>query len=155
MKPARIILLVIALVAGGLAAFLVTRGGRPAPKPEVVTEVVQEQKTQVLVAKAQIGVGERLNPDLLEWMDWPEGAVQPDYVTIANMPDAPTELTAAVARFEFFPGESIRDAKLVRSNQGYLSAVLKRDPDSVDMLIGTAKEWWDGLFPGRDKDRKR
>lgn len=135
MKPARIILLVIALVAGGLAAFLVTRGGRPAPKPEVVTEVVQEQKTQVLVAKAQIGVGERLNPDLLEWMDWPEGAVQPDYVTIANMPDAPTELTAAVARFEFFPGEPIRDAKLVRSNQGYLSAVLSEGMRGVSVAV--------------------
>jgi pilus assembly protein CpaB len=56
MKPARIILLVVALVAGGLAAFLVTRGGRPAPQPQTVTQVVEEAKTQVLVAKAPIGI---------------------------------------------------------------------------------------------------
>ncbi|HWV19717.1 MAG TPA: Flp pilus assembly protein CpaB [Devosia sp.] len=124
MRPARIILVVVALVAGGLAAFLVMRTRAPAPAAEVVTQVVQEQKTQVLVAKAPIGIGERLKPDTLEWQDWPEGAVRPEYVTVSAMPDAPAKLTGAVARFEFFPGEPIREQKLVRSDQGYLSAVL-------------------------------
>ena len=124
MRPARIILVVVALVAGGLAALLVMRTRAPAPSAEVVTQVVQEQKTQVLVAKAPIGMGERLKPDTLEWQDWPEGAVRPEYVTVSAMPDAPVELTGAVARFEFFPGEPIREQKLVRSDQGYLSAVL-------------------------------
>lgn len=124
MRPARIILVVVALVAGGLAALLVMRTRAPAPSAEVVTQVVQEQKTQVLVAKAPIGMGERLKPDTLEWQDWPEGAVRPEYVTVSAMPDAPAELTGAVARFEFFPGEPIREQKLVRSDQGYLSAVL-------------------------------
>lgn len=123
MKPARIILLAAALVAGGLAAFLVTRGA-PAPQQVVTTEVVQEAKTQILVAKAPVGIGERLSAENLEWQDWPEGAVRSEYVTISAMPDAPAELTGAVARFEFFPGEPIREAKLVRADQGYLSAVL-------------------------------
>jgi pilus assembly protein CpaB len=101
-------------------------GRAPAPSTEVVTQVVQEQKTQILVAKAPIGMGERLKPDTLEWQDWPEGAVRPEYVTISAMPDAPAELTGAVARFEFFPGEPIREQKLVRSDQGYLSAVLAK-----------------------------
>ncbi|HUH75991.1 MAG TPA: Flp pilus assembly protein CpaB [Devosia sp.] len=125
MKPARIILLLVALGAGGLAAFLITRGGpAPAPTQQVVTNVVQEAKTQILVAKAPIGVGERLSSETLEWQDWPEGAVRSEYVTIAAMPDAQTKLNDAIARFEFFPGEPIREAKLVRSDQGYLSAVL-------------------------------
>jgi pilus assembly protein CpaB len=125
MRPARIILVIVALVAGGLAAFLVMRMGRaPAPSQQVVTEVVEEAKTQILVAKAPIGIGERLNPAKVEWQDWPEGALRSEYVTISAMPDAPTELSDAVARFEFFPGEPIREQKLVRSDQGYLSAVL-------------------------------
>lgn len=124
MKPARIILLLVALVAGGLAAFLVTRGGSPAPEPQYVTEVVEEAKTQILVASAAIGVGERLSQETVEWQDWPEGALRAEYVTIAAMPDAAAELTGAVARYEFFPGEPIREAKLVSSDQGYLSAVL-------------------------------
>lgn len=125
MRPARIILVVVALVAGGLAAFLVMRmGSAPARQAEVVTQVVQEAKTQVLVARMPIGIGERLNADRVEWQDWPEGALRPEYVTVSSMPDAPAELTGAVARFEFFPGEPIREQKLVRADQGYLSAVL-------------------------------
>lgn len=135
MKPARIILLLVALVAGGLAAFLVTRGGRPAPQQVVQTELVEEAKTQILVAKTPIGMGERLSAAALEWQDWPEGAVRPEYVTISTMPEAPTELTGAVARFEIFPGEPIREAKLVRSDQGYLSAVLAEGMRGVSVGV--------------------
>ncbi|ODT73227.1 MAG: Flp pilus assembly protein CpaB [Pelagibacterium sp. SCN 63-23] len=124
MRPARLILILVALVAGGLAAFLVTRGGAPAPASQVVTQVVPEAKTQVLVARAPIGIGERLTSSSVEWQDWPDGALRSEYVTVSAMPDAPAQLTGAVARFEFFPGEPIREAKLVRSDQGYLSAVL-------------------------------
>ncbi len=135
MRPARIILLLVALVAGGLAAFLVTRGGRPAPSQQVVTQVVQEAKTQILVAKTPIGIGERLTSARLEWQDWPEGALRPEYVTISAMPDAQAELTDAVARFEFFPGEPIREAKLVRADQGYLSAVLSSGMRGVSVGV--------------------
>jgi pilus assembly protein CpaB len=139
MRPARIILLLVALVAGSLAAFLVTRGGRtPAPTTEVVTQVIEEAKAQILVAKAPIGVGERLSSDRVEWQDWPEGALRPEYVTIAAMPDAPAQLTGAVARFEFFPGEPIREAKLVRADQGYLSAVLAPGKRGVSVTVTAA-----------------
>lgn len=135
MKPARIILLVIALVAGGLAAFLVTRGNRaPAPQ-QVVTQVVPEARTQVLVAKGPIGIGERLTANSVEWQDWPEGALRPEYVTIAAMPEAPSELTGSVVRFEFFPGEPIRAAKLVNADQGYLSAVLSSGMRGVSVGV--------------------
>lgn len=139
MRPARIILLLVALVAGSLAAFLVTRGSRaPAPTTEVVTQVVEEAKAQILVAKTPIGVGERLNSERLEWQDWPEGALRPEYVTIAAMPDAPAQLTGAVARFEIFPGEPIREAKLVRADQGYLSAVLSPGKRGVSVTVTAA-----------------
>lgn len=135
MKPARIILLLVALVAGGLAAFLVTRGGGPVTETQYVTEVVEEAKTQILVARTPIGVGERLNQQTLEWQDWPQGALRADYVTIAAMPDAPAELTGAVARYEFFPGEPIREAKLVSADQGYLSAVLSAGMRGVSVGV--------------------
>ncbi|WEK03568.1 MAG: Flp pilus assembly protein CpaB [Candidatus Devosia phytovorans] len=137
MKPARIILLLVALVAGGLAAFLVTRGG-PAPEQVVTTEVVQEAKEQVLIARTPIGVGQRLSAESVEWQDWPAGALRPEYVTISAMPDAPATLTGSVARFEFFPGEPIREAKLVRSDQGYLSAVLSEGMRGVSVGVSAA-----------------
>jgi pilus assembly protein CpaB len=144
MKPARIILLLVALVAGGLAAYLVMRSGRSAPRQQVTEVMVEEAKAQVLVAKTPIGMGERLSAAKLEWQDWPEGALRAEYVTIAAMPNATADLTGAVARFEFFPGEPIREAKLVRSEQGYLSAVLSEGMRGVS--IGVSAESSAGGF---------
>jgi len=135
MKPSRIVLLLVAILAGGLAAFLATRGDRSVQVVQGPQTVIQEAKVQVLVAKTPIGVGERLAAQTLEWQDWPEGAVRPEYVTIAAMPDAITEMSGAVARFEFFPGEPIREQKLVRADQGYLSAVLAKGMRGVSIAV--------------------
>jgi pilus assembly protein CpaB len=136
MKPSRIILLVVALVAGLLAAYLVMRGGDS--EPVVVTDVVQETRSQILVATAPIGVGERLSPTTVTWQDWPEGAVRPEYVNIATSPNALEEITGSVARFEFFAGEPIRSEKLVHSDQGYLSAVLEEGMRGVSINVTAA-----------------
>ncbi|WP_193337040.1 Flp pilus assembly protein CpaB [Devosia beringensis] len=152
MKPARIILLLVALVAGGLAAFLVTRGGGPAPTPQSVTEIVPEAKTQILVASAPIGMGERLKVETLEWQEWPQGALRADYVTIDAMPDAPAELTGAVARFEFFAGEPIRQAKLVTTDQGYLSAVLQPGMRGVSVGVSAVSSAGGFIVPNDHVD---
>lgn len=65
-----------------------------------------------------------------------ERPVLVEFVTDPNVPPVPPHVTS-------------------KQMKGYVSAVLKRDPDSVAMLIATAKEWWDGLFPGKGKDRGR
>jgi pyruvate dehydrogenase (quinone) len=57
-----------------------------------------------------------------------------EFVVDANVPPVPPHVTP-------------------KQMKGYASAVLKRDPDAVATLIATAKEWWDGMFP--PKDRKR
>lgn len=136
MGVSRIILLVVALLAGGLAAFLAMRG--TAPQQVVVegpTQVIEEKKAKVLVAKAPIGVGQRITAETIEWQDWPEFAVRPEYISEAVLPDAPTKLLDAVARFEFFPGEPIIDKKLVHSDQGYLSAVLTKGMRGVSVPV--------------------
>jgi pilus assembly protein CpaB len=135
MKPSRIVLLLVAILAGGLAAFLATRGDRPVQVVQGPGVVIREAKAQILVAAAPIGVGQRLTAKTVEWQDWPEGAVRPEYVTNAAMPDAITEMSGAVARFEFFPGEPIREEKLVRAEQGYLSAVLAKGMRGVSIAV--------------------
>lgn len=136
MGVSRIILLVVALLAGGLAAFLAMRG--TAPQQVVVegpTQVIEEQKAKVLVAKAAIGVGQRLTADSIEWQDWPEFAVRPEYISEAVLPDALTKMLDTVARFEIFPGEPIIEKKLVHSDQGYLSAVLPKGMRGVSVPV--------------------
>lgn len=135
MKPSRIVLLLVAILAGGLAAFLATRGDAPATKVVTNTEVVQEAKTQILVALTSIGVGERLSEKSVAWADWPEGAVRSEYITQKASPDALTQVTGAVARFEIFPGDPILEDKLVRSEQGYLSAVLPQGMRGVSIAV--------------------
>ena len=135
MKPARILLLMVALITGGLAAFLATRGEAPATRIVETTQIQQEAKRQVLVATSTIGVGQRLTKSLVSWQDWPEGAVRPEYITSDVIPDAPTQMIGTVARFEIFSGEPIREAKLVRSDQGYLSAVIEPGMRAVSVAV--------------------
>lgn len=136
MRASRIILLFVALLAGGLAAFLAMRQGAPqqvaVPGP---TQIVEEQKAKILVAKTPIGVGQRLTRDSIEWQDWPELAVRSEYITASELPDALTEMSGTVARFEIFAGEPISDQKLVKSDQGYLSAVLPKGMRGVSVPV--------------------
>lgn len=136
----RIALLAVALIAGGLAAYLTVQSGQPVTQTVIqpVTEVVQEARLQVLAAKTGIGLGQRLTPETVEWIDWPEGAVRTEYITAAAMPDAVTEMNGAVARFEFFPGEPIRADKLAQPGDGYLSAVLDTGTRGVSVSVSAS-----------------
>ena len=133
----RIALLLLAVFAGGLAAFLATQRPQPVSGPlaQPITEIVQEARTQILVAKVEIGVGQRLTPEVVDWADWPQGAVRPEYITIAAAPEAITSMTGSVARFEFFPGEPIREQKLAQPGQGYLSAVIDSGKRGVSVSV--------------------
>ena len=135
MRPSRIVLILVAILAGGLAAFLATRGDAPVKVVSGPEVVVEEEKTQILVAIAPIGMGERLSPKSVQWLDWPAGAVRPDYITVAASPDALEQVTGAVARFEIFPGDPILEQKLVRTEQGYLSAVLAKGMRGVSIAV--------------------
>lgn len=136
MNRARVLLLVVAIAAGGLAAFLATRGGDPAP--QVAQAPVQAPTVKVLVASQSIGIGQRLNAEMVEWQEWPESAVRPEYVTDVTLPDAPNQMNGTIARFEIFLGEPVRESKLVRSDQGYLSAVLLKGMRGVSVKVSAA-----------------
>jgi pilus assembly protein CpaB len=135
MRVSRIVLVLVAVLAAGLAAFLALGGSGQPPQEVQTTTVVQEARAQVLVAKANVGVGEKLTPDNLQWQDWPEGAVRPEYITSAATPQAITDMKGSVARFELFAGEPVQPAKLVRSDQGYLSAVLEKGMRGVSIQV--------------------
>lgn len=125
----RLALILVALGAGGLAAFLASQAGGPTPAPSIAVPepapmVAPVARVQVLVARGAIGIGQRLTPDTVEWRDWPEDNLLPEYVTLASAPDALSEMAGRAARFDFFPGEPIRQDKLAQPGQLYLSAVL-------------------------------
>jgi pilus assembly protein CpaB len=137
MRMSRILLLLVALVAGGLAAYLATRGGDVPADPAGPTspDVIEEARVKVLVAAAPIGVGERLSETNMVWMDWPQNAARDDYIKQADVPDALTDMQGVVARFEIFEGDPIRQQKLIRTDQGYLSAVLDKGMRGVSITV--------------------
>ncbi|WP_424982287.1 Flp pilus assembly protein CpaB [Maritalea sp. S77] len=135
MKPARLILVLVALIAGGMAAFFALNSNRgPATTPQVAEEKPTTQM-KVLVASRTIGIGERLDPGSVSWQKWPEDAIRPEFITDERLPDAPQQMQGTISRFEIFEGEPIREAKLVRTGQGYLSAVIGKGMRGVSIEV--------------------
>jgi len=135
MRVSRIVLVLVAVIAAGLAAFLALGNAFNQPAPEQPVQVAQVQHDQVLIAKTNIGVGERLGVANLEWQDWPQTTLQPGYITVSQTPQAIEDMNNTVARFELFKGEPIQQAKLVHSDQGYLSAVLDKGMRGVSISV--------------------
>ena len=69
---ARIVVLTIALGAGGVAAYLVSTS--ESQQPVAVAPVAQLPTVEVLVAKNDIGLGQAIKPGDLVWQTWPEAA---------------------------------------------------------------------------------
>jgi pilus assembly protein CpaB len=122
MKPARLIVLGIAVVAGA-AAFMLS-GGERVPAPVQIVRPASET-VDILVAKNDIGVGRAVTQDDLSWQPWPISAAGPLFIRRTDRPNALTEFKGAVARAPFIAGEPIREQKLVRADgAGFLSAIL-------------------------------
>lgn len=137
--PSRVILVSVALLAGGVAAYLATTLQPPEPPaPEVVTQVVAAPTAQVLVAKDTIAVGQRVTASALEWIEWPENAVPAGFVTQAATPDAITDMEGSVVRSEILPGEPILEQKLVAPGGSYLASVLATGKRAVSVPVKAA-----------------
>ena len=70
MMTARIIVLTIALCAGGVAAYLAS-GSDNKPPAAIAEPVANIQTVDVLVAKSEIGLGQSVKPEDVLWQAWP------------------------------------------------------------------------------------
>ena len=115
MKGARIIVLGIALAAGGAAAYLVS--GSDAPPPVAPpAPVAQIETDEVLVASDDIGIGQSLTPQTLKWQAWPNtGGASANFVRRKDRPGAVEQIAGSIARTPFSAGEPIREAKLIKA----------------------------------------
>src|SRR5438552_4691692 len=132
MKPARIAVLALALVAGGIAAFLAGRSEPNVPAlPPATLETVD-----IRVAARDIGLGHLVSGGELRWQIWPAAAAGPAFIRMNQRPDAINELTGAITRQPFSAGEPIREAKLIRAKgSGYMAAILPSGMRAVSTEI--------------------
>jgi pilus assembly protein CpaB len=132
MKGARILVLGVALAAGGAAAYMMRseEAAPVAPAP-----VVKIDLADVLVAKGDIGIGQNITKDELKWESWPAAAAGP-FIKKSDRPAAIEQIAGSVARTPFVGGEPIREDKLIKANgSGYMAAVLPTGMRAISTAI--------------------
>jgi pilus assembly protein CpaB len=123
MSSARIIILVVALVAGLGAALLIQRPSQ-APGP-AVTRYEPAPTIPVLVAAADIPLGNTVAASDLRWIDWPAASIPAGVLRKDEAPGAEAEIVGQLARVAIQGSEPIRREKLIKTDgSGFLSAVL-------------------------------
>jgi pilus assembly protein CpaB len=124
MKPARIIVLIIALAAGGVAALLAGRSEPPAPVTQAPAPPAIET-VDVLTAASDIPLGSTVSAAEMRWQIWPASAASAQFIRKNDRPDAINQLSGTIARSPFLAGEPIREARLIHAKgSGYMAAIL-------------------------------
>jgi pilus assembly protein CpaB len=133
MNRARIVVLAIAGCAG-LAALYLASGGDDKPAP--AAPVAQLPTVDVLVAKSDIGLGQSVKPDDLQWQTWPSATASNSFIRRSDKPEAMKDVVGSIARAPFIAGEPIRDQKLVRAEgSGFMAAILPSGMRAVSTEI--------------------
>lgn len=122
MNRARIVVLTVAIGAGGVAAYLASGSDNSAPPP---APVAQLPTVDVLVAKNDIGLGQTVKPEDVQWQTWPTATASATFIRRNERPEGATQVTGSIARAPFIQGEPIRDQKLVKAEgSGFMAAIL-------------------------------
>jgi len=137
MKAARLVVLTVALAAGGVAAML---AGHSAKQPAQKTAPVAKVATvDVLVAKSDIPIGHKISPADVVWQPWPAEVNTGNFIRRKEHPAAIESLTGWIVRSAFVAGEPIRQVKLVQAKgSGYMAAILPSGMRAVS--IGVSPE---------------
>jgi pilus assembly protein CpaB len=150
MKAARLVVLGVAIAAGGLAALLAGGGDEPPPAPKPVAQI---ETVDVLVAGKDIGTGYSVTADDLKWQMWPTASAGPNMIRKTDRPNAIEDLSGSVTRGSFSAGEPIQEGKLIKANgSGYMAAVLPKGMRaiSIEILPETAAAGF--ILPGDHVD---
>src|SRR5947209_9182055 len=134
MNTARIVVLVIALGAGGVAAYLASGyDNKPAPAAPVAEKL---PTVEVLVAKNDIGLGQSVKPEDLQWQTWPAATASSAFIRRDSRPEAQSQIAGSIARVPLMQGEPIREQKLVRAEgSGFMAAILPSGMRAVSTEI--------------------
>jgi pilus assembly protein CpaB len=134
MKAARVVVLTVALAAGGVAAMLAGRSEKPAEVK--APEAPQMASTDILVAKNDIAMGQAVTPSDIQWQAWPAATAAGNFIRKTDNPNAIEQFSGNIARLPFVAGEPIREAKLVNAKgSGFMAAILPKGMRAVATQI--------------------
>jgi pilus assembly protein CpaB len=133
MKAARLVVLGVALAAGGVAAYIASghhEAAPPAAPPPPIATV------EVLIAKNDLGRGQVIGDGDVAWQMWPAAAANPSFIKRTDRPDAVHEFSGAIVRISVASGEPIREPSVVfAKGSGFLAAVLPKGMRAVAMDV--------------------
>ena len=163
MKAARIVVLGVAVAAGGLAALMAGRqADAPPPAPEPVAKL---DTTEVLVARSDIGLGQAVTGSDMQWQTWPVAAAGPYFIRRNDKPNAIQDFSGSIARSPMVAGEPIREAKMIKANgSGFMAAILPSGMRAVSTEISPEtgaggfilpNDHVDVLLSRRDRDAEK
>lgn len=134
MKAARLIVLGVALAAGGVAAMLASGSRQPeAPKEAAPPPLAT---VDVLVAKSDLGTGQVISAQDITWQTWPAASAGPGFIKKTDRPDAITQLVGAIVRTPLAAGEPIRDTKVVvAKGSGFMAAILPHGMRAISLDV--------------------
>ena len=133
MKAARIVVLTVAVAAGGIAALL---AGRSEKAPEPKAEAPKFDTVDILVAKSDVPRGQTLTPADVFWQAWPATTASGNFIRRTDRPKAIENLNGMIVRAPFVAGEPIREAKLVNSKgSGFMAAILPTGMRAISTQI--------------------
>jgi pilus assembly protein CpaB len=123
MKGARLVVLGVAIAAGGGAAFLAAGSKEaPTPAPAVTLETIE-----ILVAKTDLSRGQVIEGQDIGWQMWPTDAANPGFIRKSAEPDALAKYNGAIVRVAMLAGDPIRSPYVVvAKGSGFLAAVLAK-----------------------------
>ncbi|HEX3919635.1 MAG TPA: Flp pilus assembly protein CpaB [Caulobacteraceae bacterium] len=181
MTPARIVIILVALVAAVGLALLVHSmfGPAKAPAPTVTVQAPPPPMTRVLVAKVDLAVGDRLSADNMTWQTWPAATLNAAYVTDGVMTAAPVDaasnaistagktvtdmasgggpkllaMVGAIVRQPIFAGEPITARDTVRSGDtSYMAIRLPQGMRAMSLPLSTESGAGGFIEPGDHVD---
>jgi len=175
MTPARIAIVLVALVASVvLALFVHNMFAQPKPAP-VIAAAPAPAMTRVLVAKADLAIGDRLSPDNMTWQSWPATTLNAEYITDGQTATAPQgaaatainkagtvvgdittgggpkmqSLVGAIVRESIYTGQPITDKVIIRSGDtSYMAVRLPSGMRAISVPINVESAAGGFINPG-------
>src|SRR5205085_7069094 len=106
------------------------------PQVAPVQPTVQLQTVDVLVAKNDIGLGQSVTADDVQWQTWPATTASSNFIRRTERPEAIKDVVGSIVRAPFIAGEPVREPKLVKPNgSGFMAAMLPTGMRAVSTEI--------------------
>jgi pilus assembly protein CpaB len=136
MNTQRLIVLGLALVAAGGAAFLVRGmlgGGTPSVQARPAPMIAM---SEVLVANTNLTPGQALSTEQVRWEKWPTGSVDPSFITHEAVGSEDAAVKGTVVRTPIMQGQPITSTSIVHGDaSGFMAATLTEGMRAVSITI--------------------